>query len=56
MVAYVKMVAENQLVVEGFITFVHVDSEAKPVAHGIVINPILEEDIQLQERAGDLRR
>jgi len=56
MVAYVKMVAEKQLVVEGFITFVHVDSEAKPIPHGIVINPILEEDIELQERAKNLRR
>ncbi len=56
LVAYVQMVAEKQIVVEGFITFVHVDSEAKPVPHGIVINPTQENDIQLQERARKLGR
>jgi acyl-CoA hydrolase len=56
LVAYVKMEVENQKVVEGFITFVNVDPEAKPVPHGIVIHPSSEEDMQLQERARNLRR
>ena len=51
MIAYVSMVAEDHQVVDGFITFVHVDSEAKSMPHGITIEPTRAEDIELQERA-----
>jgi hypothetical protein len=37
--------------VEGFITFVHVDSKGKSLPHGIVIVPTTHEDRDLQERA-----
>ena len=54
LVAYIQMLASGQKVVEGFITFVHVDSEAKPIPHGLTIVPTLPEDIALQEQARKL--
>jgi len=51
MVTYICMVAGDSLVVEGFITFVHVNSEGKSMPHGIVIVPTNDLDKELQERA-----
>ena len=54
LVAYVKLEASGQKVVEGFITFVHVDLEARPVPHGLTIEAKTPEDIELQEQAKHL--
>lgn len=54
MVAHVEVVRAGQQVLEGFITFVHVDKYGKSRPHGIVITPFLEEDRALQERARSL--
>jgi acyl-CoA hydrolase len=54
MVTYIRMMANEQKVVEGFITFVHVDSEGKALPHGIEIVPTQPEDIELLERAKQL--
>ena len=54
LVAYIQMQASSQKVVEGFITFVHVDSEAKPIPHGLTIVPTSPEDIALKEQAKKL--
>lgn len=53
LVAYVKAVKSRneELIVDGFLTFVHVDSEGRPVPHGIEIEAASEEDIGLQEKA-----
>lgn len=51
LVSYIKMLASSQKVVDGFITFVHVDLEAHPVPHGLTIEPTTPEDIELQEQA-----
>jgi acyl-CoA hydrolase len=48
MITYIRMVVNEQKVVDGFITFVHVDGEGKALPHGIEINPTCEEDINLQ--------
>jgi acyl-CoA hydrolase len=42
---------EDDEIVRGFITFVCVDKDARPLAHNIVITPITPEDIALQEEA-----
>ena len=44
--AYVKMhhVLNEELIVDGFITFVHVDENARPVEHGITIEVPSEYD------------
>ena len=54
LVAYIQMKASNDLVVEGFITFVHVDPEGRPIPHGISIEATLPEDLALQEKAKKL--
>ena len=54
LVAYIELISKEEPVVSGFITFVHVDKETKPIPHGIVITPTRPEDIELQERAKQL--
>jgi len=54
MVAYIQVVASGQKVVEGFITFVHVDLEGHALPHGLTIVPTSPEDIALQAEAKNL--
>ncbi len=54
LVAYIQVLASGQKVVEGFITFVHVDLEGKPIPHGLTIVPTSPEDVALQEQAKTL--
>lgn len=51
MVAYIRMISKGDKVLEGFITFVHVDLDGKTLPHGININPTLAEDIELNRQA-----
>jgi acyl-CoA hydrolase len=48
--AHVSMQAKGELVMDGFITFVHVDREGRACPHGIVITPSNEADLVLQKR------
>jgi acyl-CoA hydrolase len=51
--AYVEVHKANckDLIVEGFITFVHVDENTFAVPHGIELEAVTEQDILLMERA-----
>lgn len=51
LVAFIDVRAKEELVVRGFITFIHVDDESKPIPHGITIIPVTEEDKRIQEEA-----
>ena len=51
MVAHVNVSTNDGPVVDGFITFIHVDDDSKPVPHGITIEPVTDEDRTLQEKA-----
>ncbi len=51
LVAHVNVSTKDGPVVDGFITFIHVDDESKPVPHGITIEPVTDEDRSLQEKA-----
>jgi acyl-CoA hydrolase len=51
LVSYVKMCVNDQMIVEGFITFIHVDEEGQASAHGLRIHPESPEERDLQERA-----
>jgi acyl-CoA hydrolase len=44
----------GSLAVRGFITFIHVDLEGKPLPHGLNFVPITPEDIALNEEARKL--
>lgn len=56
LVSYVKVVdnSNEDFLVDGFITFIHVDKNGKGIPHGVVINPTDPEDILLMERAKKL--
>ena len=55
MVAFVRLQAGENIVVEGFLTLVHVDLEGKSQPHGIEITPTSEEDKELYRRAQELK-
>lgn len=57
LVSYVKVVdnSNEDLLVEGFISFIHIDKNARSLPHGIVVNPTTTEDKALQEKAGNLQ-
>jgi acyl-CoA hydrolase len=46
--------AENSLV-DGFVTFIHVDEDTKPLPHFLEVIPVSEEDKTLLEKAKSLR-
>jgi acyl-CoA hydrolase len=54
LISYIKVLASGQKVVEGFITFVHVDLEGHAIPHGLTIEATTPEDIDLQEQARHL--
>ncbi len=54
LISYIRVKVGGQVVVEGFITFVHVDLEGKPLPHGVEITPVTPEDVELQARAREL--
>ena len=57
LVAHISMKGkeDQDQIVEGFITFIHVDQEGKPIPHGIQLSPETEEELHLQETAQNLR-
>lgn len=46
----------DAVIVDGFISFVHVNEHTKPTAHGVTIEPKTEEDKKLYEEAKNLKR
>ena len=57
MISFIQMKGRepDDLIVQGFITFVHVDQEGKPLPHGIMIIPDTPEESDLQELARALK-
>lgn len=57
LVAYIKMQGkeDQDQIVEGFITFIHVDRQGKPLPHNITLVPGTEEERRLHEIAQGLR-
>lgn len=59
LVAYVKVARVSKpesVIVDGFITFVHVDENTKACPHGIKIEPETEEDKLLSKKASELNK
>jgi acyl-CoA hydrolase len=56
LVTYVRIVFDRneELGLDGFLTFVHVDRHGRPLPHGIVIDAVEPEEIRLQEMAKSL--
>lgn len=57
LVSYVRVLGNSNedFLLDGFISFIHVDLKGKPVPHGIVIEATDPEDKALQEKARNLR-
>ena len=45
----------NKPLVDGFVTFIHVDENTRPAPHHLQINPVSEEDKRLYEEAKNLK-
>jgi len=45
---------EADTVVEGFVSFVHVDSATRPAPHGIVVEPSTDEERRISAEAAEL--
>jgi len=54
LIAYVRATTNEELTVDGFLTFVYVDDHGKSRPHGITIESETPEEIELQERASKL--
>jgi len=50
-----KLQGQETPVLDGFITFVHVNAEGKPQPHGLNLEPKTEEDKRLNQQAKRLR-
>jgi acyl-CoA hydrolase len=50
-VSYIEVIVHEKVAVNGFITFVHVDLDGKPLPHGLNYKPLTEEEIKLNEEA-----
>ncbi|HTZ38603.1 MAG TPA: hotdog domain-containing protein [Syntrophales bacterium] len=57
LVSYIKVVdnSSDDFLVDGFITFIHVDKKARRIPHGLVIEATDPEDVALQEKAKELQ-
>ena len=56
LVAHIKSEVKGETVVEGFITFIHVDMNGKTFPHGVRVVPENEEEITLNAQAKALPR
>ena len=58
LVAYIQVHLKgiDHSIVDGFVTFVHVDDDTKPRPHLIEIKPVTEEDKLLYETAKNIKR
>jgi acyl-CoA hydrolase len=55
LIAFVRMTVKGRQILEGFITFIHVDANGNAIPHGLVIEPLTPEDQELQRRASLLK-
>jgi acyl-CoA hydrolase len=52
---HVEKRGETKPLVDGFVTFIHVDSNTCPSPHCLAVEPVTDEDKRLFERARELR-
>jgi acyl-CoA hydrolase len=57
LVSYIKVVdnSNDDFLVDGFITFIHVDKNARRIPHGVILEVTEPEDLALQEKAKSLQ-
>jgi len=56
LVAHIRVTVKEKELLNGFITFIHVDVQGNPQAHGIQLQPETEEEKQIAAEAKNLPR
>ena len=56
LIAHIHMSSSAGDILEGFISFVHVDENGNPLPHGITIQPENEREFELHQKAINLRK
>jgi acyl-CoA hydrolase len=51
LIAHIVSCVKETVVVEGFITFIHVDLQGKTIPHGVIVTPTTSEETALYEKA-----
>jgi len=54
MIAFIETKVKGEVVISGFITFIHVDAQGHPLPHGLTIEAVTDEEKVLAERAKNL--
>jgi len=54
MIAFIDVRVKEEVIISGFITFIHVDAQGHPLPHGLAIEAVTDEEKELQERARNL--
>lgn len=54
LIANIRMYSHDEMVINGFITFVNTDEQGKPLPHGVRLEAVTPEDIELQAQAAQL--
>jgi acyl-CoA hydrolase len=54
MIAFIETKVKGEVVISGFITFIHVDAQGHPLPHGLTIEATTDEEKELQEKAKNL--
>ena len=54
MVAYVRVMAQDEMMLDGFITFINVDHEGHARPHGIELETTSPEEVEIQQRAREV--
>jgi acyl-CoA hydrolase len=54
MIAFIETKVKGEVVISGFITFIHVDAQGHPLPHGLSIEAVTDEEKLLVERAKNL--
>lgn len=56
LIVFVRVTVMDEPVVEGFLTFIHVDDNGRPIPHGVELSPRTEEERMLYEEARNVAR
>jgi len=54
LIAFIETKVSGEVVVKGFITFIHADAQGHPLPHGLTIEAVTDEEMALQEKARNL--
>jgi acyl-CoA hydrolase len=54
LIAFIETKVKGEVVIKGFITFIHADAQGQPLPHGLTIEAVTDEEEALQEKAKNL--